>query len=81
MRYALLVCNLVYLHQNGEFILHHTYDGKEKEGSLHYKDRAFDGSLPSQNAEAILGEIRLYLGDEYNLIVEPGFLHVEWDPK
>jgi hypothetical protein len=70
-----------------EFILFHTYDGQHMEGSLHFKNRAFDGCLPAEHGEEILSTLRLALGPEYDVVLEyptdekPGCLHVEWDPK
>jgi hypothetical protein len=81
IRYALQVCSFVYMHRNGELVLYHTDDGEHMEGSLHYKNRAVDVSLPSQDVDAIVEEIRLFLEPEYDVIVESDHLHVEWDPK
>jgi hypothetical protein len=51
------------------------------EGSLHFKNRAFDGSLPVAGESDAVEELRLFLGPEYDVVVETDHLHVEWDPK
>lgn len=81
IRRALWACQYVWNKRGWEFILYHTYDGNHMEGSLHFKNRAFDGSLPVAGVSDAVEELRLFLGPEYDVVEEGGCLHVEWDPK
>jgi hypothetical protein len=81
IRQALFACEFVYNQWEDEVQVYHTFDGKHMQGSLHYKNRAVDVSMPFQNVNAIVEEIRLFLGPEYDVVVEEDHLHVEWDPK
>lgn len=49
IRQALWVCEMLWRRFGMEFELYHTYDGIHMVGSLHFKNRAFDGSLPTQS--------------------------------
>ena len=81
IKQALRACEYVYSQHRMEFELYHTYDGKHKEGSLHFKNRAFDGGLPSVQPEQVFAELRALVGVEYDVVAEIDHLHVEWDPK
>jgi len=81
IRQALFVCELLYTRYLMEFEIYHTYDGKHMEGSLHFKNRAFDGGLPTVNRAECIEAVKTFLGPEYDVMVEDECLHVEWDPK
>lgn len=61
-------------------------DSKHKDGSLHYKNRAFDirifnviGGHPVTRVWC--EKARLILGINYDIILETDHIHVEYDPK
>ena len=55
-------------------------DGKHKEGSFHYKGQAFDlRTWHVIDQVAVL--LRMYLGKDFDVIVESDHIHVEYDPK
>lgn len=59
-------------------------DSKHMEGSLHYKNRAFDVRIWNvKNEELVPGwvaRLKLALGPDYDVILEPTHIHVEYDP-
>lgn len=81
IRQALFACEMLWTRFGMEFELYHTFDGKHMEGSLHFKNRAFDGSLPTQSEAECIEALRVFLGPEYDVVVEVDHLHAEWDPK
>lgn len=81
IRRAMWVCEVLWRRFGMEFELYHTFDGKHKEGSLHFKNRAFDGSLPTQSEAECIQSLREFLGPEYDVVVEAECVHVEHDPK
>lgn len=80
-RQALAYIDLLFFKFGMEFAIYHTYDGMHMEGSLHFKNRAFDGSLPTSHNEEVFSTLRAAMGPEYDLVVEKDHLHLEWDPK
>ena len=55
-------------------------DGKHKTGSLHYEGKAFD--LRTYHViEKLAANLRLYLGKEWDVIVEKDHIHIELDEK
>ena len=62
-------------------------DSKHMATSLHYKNRAFDVRIwniaGNTKAEAALWVTRLKatLGKDYDIILEPDHIHIEYDPK
>jgi hypothetical protein len=92
IRKALFACEIVYGMLDLEFEVWHTYDGSHRLGSLHFKNRAFDGGPLGPHIQDIAQSLRVFLGTEYDVVLEydttapdgsaiPGCLHVEWDPK
>jgi len=71
----------LYSREDEEMEVSWTTGGKHMVGSLHPKRRAFDALPPSVNSAAIVRLAKRILGPDYDLVLEPGCLHVEWDPK
>lgn len=81
MLWALLVADKTY-HEYGESLtVTSTYEGKHKDGSLHYKNRGVDLRLPASSQDKIVWEIRTFLGRDYDVVEEPECIHIEWDPR
>lgn len=59
-------------------------DGAHSKRSLHYALRALDirtRNFPSQIAiDELLVVLREEFGSEYDIVLEPTHVHVEWDP-
>ena len=71
----------LYSREGEEMEVSWTTGGKHMVGSLHPKRRAFDALPPPVIPGAIVRLAQRILGADYDLILEPGCLHVEWDPK
>lgn len=59
-------------------------DGKHSEKSLHYVGLAMDLRTRHMTAEDVEGcarRLRLALGKDYDVVVEPSHLHLEHDPR
>lgn len=53
-------------------------DGKHMEGSKHYEGKAFD--LRTWHViEEVAKQLRMYLGKDYDVIVEKDHIHIEWE--
>lgn len=81
IRWGLFVADKTYQAHGCEAFVTSTYEGVHKEGSLHYKNRAVDLRPPGFQENNILWELKIYLGADYDVVVEPGCIHIEWDPK
>ena len=55
-------------------------DGKHMEGSKHYEGKAFD-LRTFHVIDRVAELLRMYLGKEFDVIVEKDHIHVEFDPK
>ena len=59
-------------------------DSKHMDGSLHYKDKAWDlrtNNLTGDKVEAIAHMLRTDLGPDWDVVIEKTHLHVEYDRK
>lgn len=59
-------------------------DGNHKRGSKHYIGHAVDlriWGIPEMELEEIVSEIQIYLGDDFDVILEKTHIHCEYDPK
>lgn len=80
-RQALWLLEHLYATQGENFIIFHTNDGIHKEGSLHFKNRAFDCAPPVNHREQLLKSAREMMGPDYDLLDEVNHWHLEYDPK
>lgn len=61
-------------------------EGKHKVGSFHYVGNAldfrtfYDPSDPKGCNQTICSRIALHLGENYDVVIEPTCVHVEYDP-
>lgn len=65
-----------------EFVVTSAIDSTHKPGSLHYSGKAID--IRSRNVPDVFGmadELRHELGDDYDVVVEPDHIHIEYDPQ
>lgn len=65
-----------------ELIVTSVVDGIHKRSSAHASGRAFDCRIWSlANPERAVRELKIALGDEFDVILERTHIHIEWDPK
>jgi len=81
VRWALFVADKTCHSYGGEAFVTSTYEGVHKDGSLHYKNRAVDLRLPTSNENSIVWEMKISLGSDFDVVLESGCIHIEWDPK
>jgi len=58
-------------------------EGKHQRASLHYAGQAVDLGLPPSGTDlpAFIVELRLALGEEFDVLLEADHIHLEWQPK
>ena len=59
-------------------------DGKHSANSLHYQGKAVDfrhRDREDHHPEVAVRELRRHLGKDYDVVLEPTHIHVEYDPK
>jgi hypothetical protein len=57
-----------------------TYEGNHSEGSLHYADLAVDIGRDKKGQE-VRDELKHKFGMDYDVVLEPDHIHIEYDPK
>ncbi len=80
-RLALWYLEHAYALEGEVFTIFHTNDGAHKEGSLHFKHRAFDFKPPERDRSERFKRYRAALGPDYDLLDEGDHGHLEHDPK
>lgn len=78
---AMRLLDDLYRREGEELEVTWTTGGKHMVGSLHPKRRAFDVYPPSVIPLAIVKLAKVILGPDYDVVLEPSCVHVEWDPK
>ena len=74
----------VYAELGAQCVITSGTDGKHRQDSLHYKDRALDfrtRHLAPGVAEKIAARCRDRLGKDFDIVVEGDHIHGEFDPK
>lgn len=60
------------------------FDGIHSAGSLHYHGLALDfrtRHIPTRDRDPLARAIKEALGHEFDVVLEPTHLHIEFDPK
>jgi hypothetical protein len=71
---------IVWREEKQEIVIASTYEGNHSEGSLHYANLAVDIRRNGRKKMAFV-EIQQYLGDNYDVVLKPDHIHIEYDPK
>jgi hypothetical protein len=67
-----------------ELVITSLMDGTHSRGSEHYTGMAFDArtrDVAESRAKELAHSIGAALGSDYDVILEPSHLHIEYDPK
>lgn len=82
---ALLIANEVYKEYDTELVITSLADSKHSWSSLHYAGAAVDlrtHNLPSDQAKKdVANKIQEKLNVDFDVILEPTHIHLEWQPK
>ena len=69
----------------GEFVVTSANDGRHSKNSLHYKGKAVDIRIwalkKDEDKTQAIRELKLALGSDYDIVLEPDHIHIEYDPK
>jgi predicted Rdx family selenoprotein len=83
---AILVAQEVYSRFDYDFVVTSITEGVHGKDSLHYSGNAVDlrtknAGIGLVQAEMIAKSIREQLTPDFDVVVEPDHIHLEWDPK
>ena len=81
---ALFVADTIWSTHGQRLVVTAGTDGEHKEGSLHYEGLAVDlrtRYFDDMQKQWVEQELRDALGYEYDVVLEPTHIHVEYDPK
>ena len=84
MLFAHCMIKSVFSNYGYDSIITSALDGTHSRGSLHYVGFALDyriRHLESGAAEMIVNDIKQALTDEFDVVLEPTHIHVEFQPK
>lgn len=79
---ALLIAESVYRETEPSMTITSLSDGRHSIGSLHHSGDAVDLRLPMPvTCGQIVSQLKTALGADYDVILEPDHIHIEYDPK
>ncbi len=81
---ALIIIKDAFMGRGANCVVTSGMEGQHRRGSLHYVGHALDfrtGSMSREQVSEIAVEIREGLGVDFDVVVEPGHLHIEFQPK
>jgi hypothetical protein len=84
MEYARRVIAGIFNRNSYQLVITSGIDSVHMAGSLHYTGRAEDyrtRDIHPADLSRMVAEIRSALGSDYDVIIEPDHLHVEYDPN
>ena len=65
-----------------EIIITSTWEGTHLDYSKHYQKQALDFRRPKALTDnEILYELRMFIGGDFDVVVEKDHVHIEYDPK
>lgn len=81
IRRAMPVIAKILMAYGVEFIITSTYEGNHGIGSLHYANDAIDYKGPKKKRRECVNDIKIELGEDYDVVDEKDHIHTEYDPK
>ena len=71
----------LYQRQTGrEAVVTSTYEGDHGLNSLHYCNDAIDLRLPRKKLSAVVDELEMQIGKDFDVVEETNHIHIEYDP-
>jgi hypothetical protein len=67
--------------EDEEPVITSTWEGTHLPWSMHYRKRALDFRLPRKDVTKKWQTVRGKLGKDYDVVMEHGHVHIEYDPK
>ena len=74
------IAEIVWRVEKQELVITSTYEGTHSAGSLHYGDEAID-IRRGKDGKYVRDEIKRWLGADYDVVLMPTHIHIEYDPK
>jgi len=74
------IASISWAMEDEELVITSTYEGAHSEGSLHYANLAVDIRRKDKRMFTY-NEIKKYLGEDYDVVLETDHIHIEYDPK
>lgn len=74
------IARIVWSVEEEELVITSTYEGTHSEGSLHYADLAEDIRRFTKG-QVVRDELKNKLGIDYDVVLRPDHIHIEYDPK
>lgn len=84
MRPALINADAIWAAHGQELVVTAGLDGEHSAGSLHYYGLALDFRtryFGTEQTQVIAKSLREALGSDYDVVVHPSHIHVEYDPR
>lgn len=81
---AMVILDGVFVLRRAVLTITAVIDGKHSAGSLHYAGSAFDArtrDIPPAEVQEVATLARTALGADFDVVVEPDHLHIEYQPK
>ena len=81
---GLLVADKVYEQHGFDCVVTSGKDGVHKKGSLHYQGKAADlrtRYFVSSTLQSVVFDLKTYLTNEFDVVLEKDHIHLEFDPK
>lgn len=84
IRMAIKVFYNLYLDIGLPLVVTSTNEGAHSTGSLHYSGNACDirtRDIDIETLQELVKEAKFQLGEDYDVVLEPNHIHLEYDPK
>lgn len=82
---AIMITQALYIEwKYTDFVITSIKDGVHMKDSLHYSGKAFDfrfWNIPDIMRSRFVQELKVRLGQDYDVVLEVDHIHVEFDPK
>ncbi len=74
------IARIIWSIEKEELVITSTYEGNHSEGSLHYANLAED-IRRFKHGQQVRDELKNKFGMDYDVVLRPDHIHIEYDPK